>query len=101
MKEIIKTLNDKSVESSLGWRIHVLSPNALQYSEKDKTITLEIEDRPDARGELTWIIYLPVNWVWTDANNTGDPVASEKISEILSRIETAFWKLDMKIREYA
>lgn len=99
MKEIIRAVNNKTVESSQGWRIDILSIDALQYSEGSKTIKLEIEDRPDTGGELTWIIYLPPNWIWNDTNN-GESVTSEKISEILSRIEMAFWKLDMKIKEY-
>ena len=99
MKEIISALNDKTVESSQGWRVVILSLDALKYSEKDKTITLQIEDRPDVGGELTWIIYLPANWIWDSAKKS-EPVAPEKVSEILNHIETAFWKLDMKIKEY-
>jgi hypothetical protein len=41
---------------------------------------------------------LPGNWIWKDTNS-GALIAPEKISEILSRIEMAFWKLDMKIKE--
>ena len=99
MKEIIRTLNDKAVESSQGWRVDILSINSFRYAEQDKMIELEIEDRPDVGGELTWIIYLPANWVWANPNS-GEPVAPEKVSEILNRIEMAFWKLDMKIKEY-
>lgn len=99
MKEIIKALNNKSVESSQGWRVDILSIDSLRYAEQGKMIELEIEDRPDAGGELEWIIYLPANWIWNNANNS-EPVAPEKVSEILNRIEMAFWKLDMKIKEY-
>jgi len=98
MKETIKAKNDKSVESSLGWRIDILSVDSFQYQEHGKTIVLEIEDRPDARGELTWIIYTPENWRWENKEND-EPVAPEKISEILNRVSLAFWKLDMKIKE--
>jgi hypothetical protein len=99
MKENIKALNNKSVESSLGWRVDILSIDCFQYSQGSKTIKLEIEDHPDAGGELEWIIYLPAHWIWNDVNH-GELIAPEKVSEILSRIEMAFWKLDMKIKEY-
>jgi len=97
MKDTIKAINGKSVESSLGWRIDVLSIDSFLYSEDGKTIKMEIEDRPDAGGELEWIIYTPENWVWNNSNH--EPITQEKISEIFNRIELAFWKLDMKIKE--
>ncbi len=97
MKEILKTTGDKSVESSLGWKVEILSINSLRYSEEGHAIKLEMEDRPDTIGELEWIIYLPDNWSWPGRND--DSLSEGKISEILKRIELAFWKLDMKIRE--
>jgi len=99
MKENIKAINNKSVESSLGWRVDILSMNSFRYSEQGKMIELEIEDRPDAGGELEWIIYLPENWIWNNSNQS-DLLAPKKVSEILNRIEMAFWKLDMKIKEF-
>jgi len=45
---------------------------------------------------MEWIIYLPANWIWEKPNDD-KPVAPEKISEILNRIDLAFWKLDMTI----
>lgn len=98
MKETLRNIDQKSVESSLDWRIDILSIDSFQYVEEVKSIKLEIEDRPDVRGELSWIVYLPASWIWKDANND-EPVAPEKIPEILNRISLAFWKLDMKIRE--
>jgi hypothetical protein len=98
MKETLRILDDKSVESSLGWRIDILSIDSFQYVEEGRAIKLEIEDRPDARGELAWIIYLPANWIWEKTNND-EPVTPEKIHEILNRISLAFWKLDMKIKK--
>ena len=98
MEETIKTINDKTVESSLNWRIDILSIDSLQYTERGKTIKLEIEDSPDERGELEWIIHLPKNWTWNNKNND-ESVTTEKIAEILNRISLAFWKLDMKIKE--
>ena len=96
MKEIVLAISDATVESSLGWRVEMISVDFLEYSEDGRTIKLEIEDRPDAGGELEWIIYTPENWVW----NNDEPLMKEKISNILNRIDLAFWKLDMKIREY-
>jgi hypothetical protein len=96
MKEIVLAISDATVESSLGWRVEIISVDFLEYSENGRTIKLEIEDRPDAGGELEWIIYTPENWVW----NNDEPLMKEKISDILNRIDLAFWKLDMKIREY-
>jgi hypothetical protein len=96
MKEIVLAISDATVESSLGWRVEMISVDFLEYSEDGRTIKLEIEDRSDAGGELEWIIYTPENWVW----NNDEPLMKEKISDILNRIDLAFWKLDMKIREY-
>jgi hypothetical protein len=96
MKEIVLAISDATVESSLGWRVEMISVDFLEYSEDGRTIKLEIEDRPDVGGELEWIIYTPENWVW----NNDEPLMKEKISDILNRIDLAFWKLDMKIREY-
>ena len=95
MKEIVLAINDGTVESSLGWRVEIISVDFLEYSEDGRTIKLEIEDRPDVGGELEWIIYTPENWVW----NNDEPLTKEKISDILNRIDLAFWKLDMKIKE--
>jgi hypothetical protein len=95
MKEIVLAISDATVESSLGWRVEMISVDFLEYSEDGRTIKLEIEDRPDAGGELEWIIYTPENWVW----NNDEPLMKEKISDILNRIDLAFWKLDRKIKE--
>ena len=98
MKETLKIINNKIVESSLGWRINILSIDSLQYQEDGKTILLKTEDYPDVSGELEWIIYLPVNCRWQNADNE-EPFSDEKMDEIVERISLAFWKLDMKIRE--
>ncbi|HLZ18307.1 MAG TPA: hypothetical protein VKO67_01770, partial [Smithellaceae bacterium] len=86
------------LESSLGWRLDILSLSAVQYAEAGRSIKLEVEDRPRVTGELEWIIYAPDNWVWKSADGE-EPVATEKIPEILNRIRLAFWKLDMPIKE--
>ena len=96
-KEILKSSNSRIVESSLGWRVDILSSHSLRYAENDRSIQMEIEDVPDAGGELEWIVYTPGNWVWNSDNT--NPISGEKISEIFNRIELAFWKLDMKILE--
>lgn len=96
MKEVVLAISDATVESSLGWRVEMISGDSLEYSEDGRTIKLEIEDRPDVGGELEWIIYMPENWVW----NNDAPLTKEKISDVLNRIDLAFWKLDMKIKEY-
>ena len=101
MKEIITAMGDLSVESSLGWRVDILSLNALRYQEKDKTITFEIEDYPDARGELEWTIYIPPKCKWQGQIHHEETIDQEKLDEITDRISTAFWKLDMKIKEIA
>ena len=98
MKEILKTILDKSVESSLGWRVDILSLARFRYTEQGKTIDLILEDRPSVGGELEWIIYLPEKWVLKD-NLEEELVLPERIPEILNRISLAFWKLDMPIKE--
>ena len=98
MKEIIKIINEKAVESSLGWRIDILSIDSFQYLEQGKTIEFEIEDNADERGEIHWIIYLPAIWRWKGIRND-EPIAPERIPEIVNRISFAFWKLDMNIKE--
>lgn len=81
----------------MGWKVDIVSVHLLRYSEGDKAVEMELEDCPDTLGELGWIIYTPENWVWNEKND--DPLSSGKISEIISRIELAFWKMDMPIRE--
>lgn len=98
MKETLQNIDNKSIISSLGWKLDILSVNAIQYAEQGRTITLEVEDRPKVTGELEWMIYTPENWIWK-SKDLEEPVAKEKISEILNRISQAFWKLDMTIRE--
>ena len=98
MKEIINVIDDKTVENSLGWRIYISSIDAFQYQEQGKTISFVIEDCPNELGEISWIIYLPVNWNWKSMNND-EPVDPKKIPEILNRISLAFWRLDMKIKD--
>jgi hypothetical protein len=98
MKEIINVIDDKTVESSQGWRVDISSIDSFQYQEQGKTISFEIEDCPDELGEISWIIYLPANWIWKSMSNN-EPVAGEKIPEILNRVSLAFWKIDMKIKE--
>lgn len=98
MQEIIKIINEKAVESSLGWRIDILSIDSFQYQEQNKTIQFELEDSPDEKGEIHWIIYLPAIWRWKSSGND-HPVAPDRIPEILNRISLAFWKLDMNIKE--
>ena len=95
MKEKLTTTSDWSVESSLGWKVEILSVNALQYEQDGKTIELAIEDQPDAWGNLEWIIYPPPDWRWKN----DQPVGQKQTAEILNRIGLAFWKLDLKIIE--
>lgn len=97
MKELLRIVGRDSVESSLCWKVDILSPGALAYREGERSIHLEMEDRPDAQGELEWTIYMPEEWRW-DACKDELPT-QEKISEILNRIELAFWKLDMRVKE--
>ena len=97
MRETIKTIGNKTVESSLGWKVDILSVNVLRYMEEGKTIDLEIEDRPNVSEELEWIIYTPPTWFWNA--NVDEPIAQEKISKIINRIELSFWKMDMSIKD--
>jgi hypothetical protein len=101
MKEVITAIGDHTVESSLGWRVDILSVNSIQYQEKDKTITFEIEDYPDFTGELEWTIYIPPKCTWQGRIHNEETINQEKLDEIIDRISTAFWKLDMKIKEIA
>jgi len=101
MKEIITATDDHTVESSLGWRVDILSMDALRYQERDKTITFEIEDYSDAIGELEWTIYIPPICKWQDENHPEEIIGQEKLDDIIDRNSTAFWKLDMKIRGIA
>jgi len=96
MKETLRIVGKNSVESSVGWKIELLSPEILTYREGEKSIHLEMEDRPDVGGELEWIIYMPEYWTWREKD---EPLAREKVPEILKRIDLAFWKLDLKIKE--
>jgi len=98
MKETLKIINNKIVESSLGWRINILSLDSLEYQEDGKTMSFKTEDYPDVSGELEWTIYVPVNCKWQNAGNE-TPISDEKMDEIVERISLAFWKLDMKIKE--
>ncbi|MFA5322915.1 MAG: hypothetical protein WC373_09605 [Smithella sp.] len=100
MKETIKIMTDKTVESSLGWRVKILSADSLQYQEQGKTISFKIEDYPDETGELEWIIYVPTKCEWQDSNNE-EVINQEKLNEIINRISLSFWKLDMKIKKIA
>ncbi len=96
MKEVLRAIGSRCVESSAGWKVDVLSAAVLSYEEEGKSIRLELEGRPDAQGELEWILYTPERWTWSGKD---EPLAGEKISEILNRIELAFWKLDLTMKE--
>ncbi|MBP7341438.1 MAG: hypothetical protein GXY72_09100 [Deltaproteobacteria bacterium] len=96
MKEVLQTTGSRCVESSAGWKVDILSSDALVYAEEGKSIRLELEDRPDAQDELEWILYTPERWSWREED---EPLTQEKISDILNRIELAFWKLDLKMKE--
>ena len=98
MKEIIRMINNKTVESSLGWRIRVPSIHHLKYEEHEKIIEVEIEGGTDEKSAIDWAIYEPVVWRWKNMN-CDDSVGPEKIAGILDRIRVAFDKLDMKIKE--
>ena len=100
MKEIITAIDDKMVESSLGWKVSISSIDSMVYQENDKKIFFKIEDYPDIMGELEWTIYIPVKCGWQGANDQ-EMIDQEKLDEIIDRISTAFWKLDMKIKEIA
>lgn len=98
MSERLQNLEDRSVVSSLGWRLDILSINAVRYTDGDHSITLNVEDRPKVTGELEWILYTPQTWAW-ETGHQDQLITPEKIQEILNRISLAFWKLDMPIRE--
>mgnify|MGYP001769609513 CR=1 FL=1 len=93
-------MDDKRVESSLGWKVSILSIDSMVYQENDKKIFFKIEDYPDAMGELEWTIYIPTQCRWKGANDQ-DIIDQEKLDEIIDRVSTAFWKLDMRIKEIA
>jgi hypothetical protein len=98
MKEVLTIINDKAVESSLGWRVHIPSIDTLQYQEDGKTILFKIEDYPDVYGELEWTIHVPADPKWLNADSE-ETVSDDKMDEIVERINLAFWTLDMKIKE--
>ncbi len=98
MKEQLRNIDDRCIESSLGWRLDILSLSAVRYAEAGRSIKLEVEDRPRVNGELEWLVYVPESWIWKSEDGE-EPVAPEKVSEILSRIRLAFWKLDMPVKE--
>jgi len=52
MKETIRRIDDKSVESSLGWRIDILAGDCFGYTEESGTMKFETEDRPDELGNM-------------------------------------------------
>ncbi len=98
MKESLKILNDQTVESSSGWRVEILSTDSLMYSEEGKSILLELEEQRDAMGaDVEWTIYEPLAWCWDKQKE--QIISQKKSSEILNRIELAFWILDLKIKE--
>jgi len=97
MKETLQIIGKYTVESSSGWKVELPSFEVLIYEEEGKSIRLALEDRPDAQGELEWIIYMPEAWRW---NECIDEILTQgKITEILNRIDLAFWKLDLKIKK--
>ncbi len=98
MKETLQLNGSKRVSSSQGWRLEVLSLTAIRYTENERTIDLDVEDCPNVTGELEWILYLPAAWEWS-VGDRKEPVEPERISEILNRIDQAFWKLDLSIRK--
>jgi len=98
MKEVLTIIHDKTVESSLGWSINISSIDSMQYRENGKTLLFKIEDYPDVSGELEWTIHVPVNPKWQNADSE-ETVSDDKMDEIVERINLAFWKLDMKIKE--
>jgi len=98
MKDSLKIINDQTVESASGWRIEILSSESLMYSEEGKSILFEMEEHRDASGaDVEWTIYDPLAWSWDKQKNQIIP--QKKSSEILNRIELAFWMLDLKIKE--
>ncbi len=96
MKETLRIIGKYTVESSSGWKVELPSFDVLIYEEEGKSIRLELEARPDVQGELEWILYTRERWTWREND---EPLAREKISEILKRIDLAFWKLDLRIKE--
>lgn len=97
MTETLQVIEGKSVTSSLGWRLDLLSGDAVQYTEAQRSLKIKIEDRARVTGELEWILYTPESWIWT-VGDRREPVGPERIAEILNRIDQAFWKLDMPIK---
>jgi len=98
MTETLQIISGKCVTSPQGWQLDILSLGAVRYAEAERSIILEVEDRPNVTGDLEWILYTPDNWVWTISDRK-EPVEKGKIPEILNRIGLAFWKLDMPIKE--
>ena len=66
MKETLQIIGKYTVESSSGWKVEIPSFDVLIYEEEGKSIRLALEDRPDAQGELEWIIYTPEAWRWNE-----------------------------------
>ncbi|MHB8138419.1 MAG: hypothetical protein ACYDGO_08550 [Smithellaceae bacterium] len=98
MKDSLKIIDDQTVESDSGWRVEMLSIDSLMYSEEGKNILFEVEEHRDAGGaDVEWIIYEPLAWNWDKQKD--QIIAQKKRSEILNRIELAFWMLDLKIKE--
>jgi hypothetical protein len=68
------------------------------YSEEGKSILFEIEEHRDSGAvDVEWTIYEPLVWNWDRQKDQIIP--QKKSSEILNRIELAFWMLDLKIKE--
>jgi hypothetical protein len=98
MKDSLKILNDQTVESSSGWWVEILSTDSLMYSEEGKSIIFEMEEHRDAIGaDVEWTIYEPRVWCWDKQKE--QIISQKESSEILNRIELAFWMLDLKIKE--
>ena len=96
MKDSLKILNDQTVESSSGWWVEILSTDSLMYSEEGKSILFEMEEHRDAIGaDVEWTIYEPRVWCWDKQKE--QIISQKESSEILNRIELAFWMLDLKI----
>ena len=98
MKDSLKILNDQTVESSSGWWVEILCTDSLMYSEEGKSILFEMEEHRDAIGaDVEWTIYEPRVWCWDKQKE--QIISQKESSEILNRIELAFWMLDLKIKE--
>ncbi|PKN11146.1 MAG: hypothetical protein CVU70_00285 [Deltaproteobacteria bacterium HGW-Deltaproteobacteria-5] len=98
MKDSPKIIDDQTVESDSGWRVEMLSSDSLMYSEEEKNIFFEIEEHRDASGAgVEWTIYEPLVWSWDRQKK--QIISQKESSEILNRIELAFWMLDFKIKE--